>query len=751
MKAWHPVLLFLLPSAGFAQVGMGIESVAKVLAKSPRQTAAPGRLPAAQEDANDTMRILEAHGLHIEGDRVVATGGFRARLRGYEFWATKVDGNKSSQVFILEGEAHVVGKSERVVAEKIVVDFRERTYRLFHGSTEFGPDKTNGKLTGPIFATAAEGQGRQGFFVGTDGHLTTCEYLHPHFSFEAERTEVVADRFVKLKHVKVVVLGRTLLTLNELVIPLEESARRFVPEIGQSQDEGFYIKSKYFIPAAGLNYLIARLDYMTKLGLGTGVDYRYQDRKASGGANLYSILGQNNTMTGNWSHRQTFGPNSLSFESTYQRNNYLTAPDSTLWSSRAQMSFNGRQGTTNIGFFHNNSSSSGFESTNQSFTFGQNLRWNKSLTTRVDLNYSENKYNAGGTTQSDNQRVDVRLQATQEWKALTADFQYQRSVSVAGTGNLSRQSDRTPQLSLKSDASRLFGSKVPSDFARFTAEIGEFIEPGGNRPLTRMYWDTQSHAMMSRGRSTLDIGGQFEQGLYSDDTAQYVIGYDGRWSYEYANRSSFNVSYRNLKSVGFTPLPIDQSSRSDFLSFDNSYRPGKAWTFSFQTGYDVYQSAQGQVPWQTVGLSSIYSPDRLTKIQLFSNYDTYSRAWSTFRLDGFFPLGGARFNIGARYDGLRSQWAALNLQVLGIKRGKFELSSLIGYNGYTQQVEAQQYQLKYDLHCGEAVLEISDNRAGFRPGRTIGLFIRIKALPFTNNFGVGQRGQNVFGSNGVGY
>ena len=750
MKRWPVTLLVLMSALAYGQWGGALATVGKAVAAS-KQGQAQGKLPAPQPDGDDTLRILESHGLHYEGDKVIATGGFRGRLRGYEFWADRVEGDRASKVFILDGNAHVVGKSDRLTAKRVVVDFRDGSYRLFEGTTEISPEHTKGRVTGPVFITSAEGSGRGNFFVGTDGHVTTCEYASPHFEFEAERTEVVADRFVKLKHVRVKVLGHTILTLPELIIPLEESARRLVPEIGQSQDEGFFIKSKYFIPVSGLNYLITRLDYMSKLGVGTGLDYRYQDSKASGGATLYKIFGQDDTLTGTWSHRQLFGQNSLSLENSYQKNNYLTAPDSTLISSRAQYSINNRQGNTNIGFFRSSSESSGFQSTNQSLNFGQNIRWNRALSTRLDLNYSENKYATNGTTQSDNQRVDIRFQATQDWKPLTAEFQYQRSVSVAGSTDIGRQSDRTPQLSLRSDTGRLFGSKVPSDLGKFTAELGEYIDPSSQRPLTRINWDSQSHLLTTKGRSTLDLGGRYEQGLYSDDTAQFVLGYDARWSYEYAARSSFNFSYRNLKGVGFTPLPIDQASRYDVFTFDQTYRPGKAWALSFQTGYDVYQGAQGQVPWQTVGFSTVYNPNRETRVSFFSNYDTYAMAWSTFRLDSVFPLGGAKVNLGVRYDGLRSQWAAFNLQMLGLKRGKFELSLLAGYNGYSKQLEAQQYQVKYDLHCGEAVLEISDNRAGFRSGRTIGLFIRIKALPFTNNFGVGQRGQNVFGSSGIGY
>jgi len=49
--------------------------------------------------------------------------------------------------------------------------------------------------------------------------------------------------------------------------------------------------------------------------------------------------------------------------------------------------------------------------------------------------------------------------------------------------------------------------------------------------------------------------------------------------------------------------------------------------------------------------------------------------------------------------------------------------------------------LIYDLHCAEAVLTYQQQNAGFNPGRTITLMIRIKALPFSSPFGAGTRGQ----------
>jgi hypothetical protein len=46
------------------------------------------------------------------------------------------------------------------------------------------------------------------------------------------------------------------------------------------------------------------------------------------------------------------------------------------------------------------------------------------------------------------------------------------------------------------------------------------------------------------------------------------------------------------------------------------------------------------------------------------------------------------------------------------------------------------------------VFEFSDSRVGFRSGRQVGLFLRIKALPGGSPFGQGTRGQSLIGLGG---
>ena len=77
----------------------------------------------------------------------------------------------------------------------------------------------------------------------------------------------------------------------------------------------------------------------------------------------------------------------------------------------------------------------------------------------------------------------------------------------------------------------------------------------------------------------------------------------------------------------------------------------------------------------------------------------------------------------------------------GYRIGKTRIGANLAYNGYTKQFDTQQYSMVYDLHDAEAILTISDFGSGFRSGREIAFYVRLKIIPFDTNQGFGRRGQ----------
>ena len=752
-----PGLLLVLLLSGFATAQWGPAFQRSVAAGLEKKTEAPAQgtprqLPARDPQLSDKLEIIQLRDFERDGDDFRAEGDVKLIYRGYQISGERVVGNLKTQIFRIEGGGRLTGQSEDVTGEVIEVDFDDETYSFREGSAVIQPDRLQNRLLDPLYVSGGRGYGSEYKQVFLDSDVTTCVLAHPHYRLLAAKTEVYPGEYAILRDVKIEIMGRTVMTLPYLSIPLKESSRRYTPEVGQSRDEGYFIKSRFTTPLPGDSFFDTRLDYMTKLGLGTGIDYLYRNDAMAGKASFYSILGRDQTMFGQLQHRHRIGPGELSVDGTFNRNNYLTAPDVTTLNSRAQYVLPWSRGQSRFGYSVNTSESGTFSSSFETFSFGDNRQITDTLRTNLDVNLSSNRSKSNGVIGTKAERLDFRFSGTQEMRSLTAELLYQRSIPVGTTENFYRASDRTPLLSLKSSSQRLFGREFGRKLP-FNAEfsLGELADPGVPTPITRTSFDFNFRRTEGgRSRHRLDWGGRFNQGLYSDDTAQYVLAYDARYSYNFAANSSINLNYRNLRQFGFTPLAIDRTGRNDAFNGDISYRPSRQWLFSAQTGYDLLQAMRSQVPWQMVSLRTEFSPRDDLRIQAYSVYDTFNKVWGNSRLDAQFRFAGADFAAGVNYDGRRSTWSAATLQVTGLKAGRFTFSSLLSFNGYTRQLEAQHYSIKYDMHCTEAVLEIMDNRVGFRNGNQIAFFIRIKALPFSNPFGVGQRGQAVGGGGGFG-
>lgn len=747
----RPLILAALAvtsAVGHAQVNWHT-GFAAALKQSKRQ----GELPEPVTRSGEPFKLVHADKGFVRGDHVEASGAVFATFKGYEIFADRLVGDRRTQVFRLEGNGKLVGKTETVSGQLVVIDFKNKTFSFEDGRAKLGPEFVQNGLTDDVFVRAGNGAGRSSDFTSEKGELTTCNFDPAHYELSYDRARVLPGDKAELRGVRLEILGKTILKIPMLVVPLNRDAPKYVPEVGQSVDEGYYVKTRWSTPLPGENYIDTRLDYMSKLGGGFGMDYNYSNPSLSGRLSAYTITGGTKSRVFTASHDQRVGKGQLNLSSTYQVSDYLTAPSSTLWNSSAFLQLPWGRGASRLSYTRFSSETSGFSSTGQTLGLGDDRSFGP-VSSRLETSLTRSQTGGlGSDTQSE--RLDLRYSATASFRSFAADLLYQRSMPVGRSDNFYASSDITPMLTLRSTAGKLwgdgFGRRWPLELQ---ASVGELINPSstGSARVTRLNFETGlRRSEGGKGRWRFDWGGRYRQGLYSDDTAQYVLGYDSSLAYNFANSSSASVSYSNLRAFGFTPLAIDSSGRSDSFTFNLDYRPTKALTLAAQTGYDVLQGSFGEVPWQFVWIRSQWRPGDWLRLDTSASYDTFNQAWGNLRLDAGMRLGETSVNLGARYDGLRSQWAGFNLLVDGFRVGKVRTNFLLDYNGYTQRLDSQHYQMIYDLHCAEAVLEVIDNQIGFRSGRTVGFFIRIKAFPFGSQFGNGSRGQSIGGAGAFGF
>lgn len=727
------------------------------LTGEPLKPDANGVLPAPQENLNE-LQILRGQfnrnrktGLFTLGS--TADGEERAELayRGYRIFADRIVGDLGTKIFRARGNVRLIGKSAQVTGDEVDFDFINGVYSARNARSRIGRELTGGNVQGDLFVSGGSSSGTEKRFTINSGGLTTCNYPDPHYSLDARIGTVRPNREARLKDVRLQVLGRTVLRFGSLYIPLSNRDYDYTPQFGESPDEGYFVKNRYGFPIGsteGGDRGEVRLDEMTKLGTGLGAGYGYQSAKSAGVVRVYGITGAVGTLNLSNQHDQAFRFGRLSINNDFQRSNYLTAPGSTLLNSRAQFELAQRAGAqTTLGFIRNSNTSTAFSTENQTLSLSDNRSYGKDSRTDLKLDYasaSSNSTFGENVTNSRRETVDVRLRGSQDLKKATATLDYQRTVPIGTIENFFGGSDRTPVLTLGSDSKRLIGKSFERTVP-FTTELslGEFADPLNKSRITRSGFllDARRATPTNKSRFRFDLNGRFRQTAYSDDTAQYTLGTGAAVGYQVGRKVDVNARYSYLRPYGFSPLLIDRTGTTNIVTLDANASPIRNLKIGAQTGYDLVRLQRSDIAWQQVGLRTEYGLGKTLLLRALGTYDTFQQVWSSVRLDGQFVRGPFNASIGARYDGVRHTFGTINLLVDGLTIGRTRLATVAAYNGYLSRFDSIQVNAIYDLHCAEAVVTYSDFGTGFRSGREIRAFLRIKAFPFDGNFGLGRRGQ----------
>lgn len=714
----------------------------------------PSRTEQEFDDTGNRFVLRTAEQFSRTGSEVRASGNVHFQFRKYDVYADEAAGNLDTQVFTLKGNVLAFGSDQVLRGKAVTIDFRNDTFSYIDGEAQLGPGFLGGNLIGDLFMRGAAGGGNRQRLLATGSEITSCNLPAPHYSFHGNSADVIPGRRAILRNVRVQLFGRTLLSVPYVVVPLQEGSERYLPEFGQSPDEGYYVKTRLGIPLRGSDLLDTRIDYFTKLGGALGFDYNYSRPDLNGILQVYSLMGPARTALASFRHSQNLLSGRLSVDAGWQRNNYLSAPSSTVSNIRSEYSLPWAGGTSRLSYFQNGSSSSGFSTAQKTTSLNDERSLGNWLRSSLSLNYNANQTKGSDQTVLERKQLDVLFRGTSELRFGTASLIYQRSNPVGRNENFISFSDQTPMLQLQTDSSKLLGDRFGRRVSfRTGLSIGELFDPRRQDRITRTSFDLLTqHVDPESRRSTLAWDGRFRQSLYSNDTAQYVLDLNSAYRYRLGPDTALALRYSYLRPYGFTPLTIDETGRTHMLAGEFSARPIRSLHLAAQTAFDFTQLERSSTAWQTLIARGEWAPNDRFFFRGLANYDPFQAAWSNVRLDLNWKTSGGEIGAGARFDGTRHTWGALNLFVDGLSFGRLKTSVLLAYNGYSRQFEARHFSFTYDMHCAEAVLQIIDNPVGFRSGREILLFVRLKILPSNTPFGTGRRGQAVgSGSGGFGF
>lgn len=727
---------------------------------NPRSNSAEGfpvngeaKLPQPDSAIDPEMFYLKnADTSSRSGNLLRASGNVRFVFRGYEVTCDDAHGDLESEVFVLSGGVTLTAPDRRVLGDEVTINFKDKAYSFLRGSSTLGPGFLKNQVLGNLYMKGTRGSGTELQSLFESGLLTTCERDHPHYQLTSKTGDVKPRKRAILRDVRLTVLKRDILRLPYLIIPLVDYGERYLPEFGRSRDEGYFVRSKFGTPLKGDSWVDSRVDYYSRLGAGLGADLNYSVKNMFGQARLYKIFGPGKTELAGIDHRQKIFGAEWTLTGNFQRNNYLVAPNSEQFNARSVLLFRRRGETTRFSMTRTKNAAQNYSSISDTAALSDQ-RTIMGVRTNLDLNLVRSLALNSGTSASSRKQLDVRFRGTRELDYVTAALDYQRAIPVGSVQNFFNASDRTPVFSLATEARRFVNDQV-AGYLPFRAEfsIGELKDSIRKINITRTHLDLgMGRTYRTSNRFQITYNSRIRQGIYSDDTAQYSLYGDLNARYEFGPRSTFGVRYNYLKPHGFTPLSIDRTGRAHEASFDLSYQPLPGLQFGAQTSYDIYRPNKTQVSWNTVGLRSEWTPNRNFQLRSQASYDPQTQLWSSLRFDLGMRAFGGFISAGARYDGTRHTWGTLNLLAEGLVFKRLKASVLLSFNGYTNKFDAKHFSFTYDMHCTEAILQILENPVGFRHGREIYFFIRIKALPFDTPFGIGQRGQAIGSGSGTGF
>lgn len=705
------------------------------------------RLPPPNREEQETyeLRVISAQTFDRSPDgKEVTAKAVTFEYRGYRVTADEAVGNLDDEVFALRGNVNVLGQAEVVRGDTVVVNFRARTFRVEGGDVDLRKALFDGRVLTDLYLDAAEVDGSDDLFLAHGSSLTGCEYDHKHYSFDAGVVRVVPDRKIVFEDVKVRALDRTLLTVPRFEIPLQRRTGGIVPDIGQNETEGIYAKFRYGFPI-GEDTGVLRLDLMSKRGVGGGMLFDYASASSKGFLQLYSDFDRTAgrmSFTGSAQHQQRIG--SLLVEARHEssRFNYLTGVSSETHRTSAQLSLVNQPGAnTRLSFARTENGSLFSRSVSHNVSLVDQRRWTPAFATNATVTLTDSQ-SRSGTFSVERQAVDARLTATYEAAFGSTELAFNRNIPVGENQNFVAGIEQLPVITFRTDRRRLFGGNIPLPDFTVALSAGNYRDNFAQRDVGRYLFDIRTRGGRQAQSGFVyqyELG--FQQGFYSDDTAQYVPSLNAAVGYRMSERAATTIRYNYRRQHGFTPLSFDRTGSFHVASVDSMTEVLSGLRVGGQIGFDFNRDREGRIAWQSPAVRLEYEPSPSFRIRALANYLPDRSEWGSLRMDAAGEFGDFRFGASARYDGIRERWGSLNVFFDGVTIGRLRMATLLRYNGFLNRFDAAHFSFIYDLHCTEVILQVLDTRTGLRPGTEVVFLIRLKALPFASPFGVGRGGQ----------
>jgi LPS-assembly protein len=229
-------------------------------------------LPAAVALGVDRQTVITADKLEYfsEAKKYVATGSVKIERDGAVIHADHADFFEETSEVDASGNVTYDDRSYSIKADRAELNMETKTGKLFDAEVFF--KEKNSHLSG----REIEKRGERYYYI-PEGSFTTCDAPIPAWCFKAKDINAYTGEKLAARDASFRIRGLPVFYTPYVVAPIltERQSGFFIPVVGDSSTRGLEILQRYYWVMAENRDATFALDYYSKRGIGTGLEYRF--------------------------------------------------------------------------------------------------------------------------------------------------------------------------------------------------------------------------------------------------------------------------------------------------------------------------------------------------------------------------------------------------------------------------------------------------------------------------------------------
>lgn len=665
-RTWLTIAITLILAWGLAWSGSADE------AKSIRISAARAGL----YDVGQQLFVAEGE-VQIEAEDTLISGD-------YVEW--RLDRNE----LVVSGNVRLRQEKNELAGDYLVYDVTQDVGEFLNPAVTVEVPKAEG----PLYLTAEKMDIAGGEYRFVNGRITTCDLGEPHFYLAVKELELIPDDKLIIRNVTYYEGSIPLFYWPYLILPVGKNITEFLsflPLVGYSATEGFYIKNSFDYYLNPNHYGAINLDLYSKLGIGYGLTHSYvHDVLGSGKVGFYHVpFSENSRISAQLDHEWSRGPWRFVTNNQVSDRAGMRASDLrsrlTLTTSTIDASLNGSY-RENVGTM-----------AGKAWEYGASWRQQLSDRLKLTLNGNVNGRESTTTLRMVNYLADLTYNKGIHTVALAVEQKYNPDLLVQGATPTWSSVNRTPELSWRMANPRMGALLLP---VRLDAAAGRYHEfpsnvedwrLSGTLALSTRFWRPTAS-------TTISYGGDAGISWYGQNTHQTVLA--GRVSLTQQLGRSLRLTARfNEKDVfGESPFRFDKAapSRTLTLSLNGTH---SVFSWSASTSYNFLTSSYG-----TLAMQGTWRPFGQVTLSLSAGYDLNTRAWGNivprFEYTAKDEKERTRtFKLGGRYDVGDGEWDQVEMLVKTPVGQDWAVEYHAIYKPTYKEFATGQVKIDKELHC----------------------------------------------------